>query len=825
MKHWFLLNTYQPNEDLPVVHLLAVDPLDGRKVTFIIQGFKFRFFIPVKTMVYAAHCTNFATFDNNYTDLSLTGIKLVRVLFNKKSQKDSAKKIFKSNNIPVYQSDIDHSLAFRLDRNLKRWFIISSDSLMVSYQDINGVLDKDVVSADDVIFKMGCLDIETNLEEVVSVAFTNEYVNTPLINHRICFYHLGDEISNSFLHKIYKTIIYPKKLLDEEKLIINTFTDLSECHILMSYNEDFDVPFLLKRATKLGIDKELIQKIASIPIFCMMKCYAEHFNYTDFIKLKLTLKYIHWFKQDIIKLLPKTLQNYEPDSLGRKYIEYRSKQKGTDAAGLDSKSLAFYNASDTLDMIALRDTVSMTGFLDIWCYNGLNQISDSFVHTKRLDAPALFFLNLNNVRAHNKVYKFKEKMEGAFAFKPISGLHHYTMKIDFSRFYSTIIRGERLSPERFIDPKFIPFMDILPDGTKTDKPFMFLTAFAEFLAKNRDITELQASLTSDKREETILRSKAKVQKEMNSGLWGYIAQESSRFYHIEIKKTILKRSREFIKGYGEYYKSQGYDILNGFTDAIDIKLKETNNQSPYEIIEIGNSWLKDKCEALGWDIVLEAKPELIASASIFHGKLHYAQHVIWRFGDELFERKELLIRGMAVIRSDYALIGRELQRELLEIVLTEEDYLEKSKIIYKEYYDKTIHILHVEQNRMEEISKPTKFREKLRSYKKGTYKYLAASAKAWNIWQDETIKPGDKPFAIPLKKGWIYNPARNVKFSRWLVFHSADPIEWDKVRIDKTELLDISLRNRALTVLEHVGVSYPDLLLWERGVVQQELVY
>ncbi|MCP6718878.1 MAG: hypothetical protein KJI71_01420 [Patescibacteria group bacterium] len=832
MKHWFLLNAYQPNEDLPEIRLLAVDPKNGEKVTFRIQGFKFRFFIPDSEMVHASRLSNFTSFDNNQIDYSLMGTILVKALFKKESQKKSTKKIYKSNNIPVYQSDVSHCLAFRLDRNLKRWFTISSDSLMVSYQDIDGVLDKDIIPSDDIAFnyRMGYLDIETSNERVLSVAFTDEHITTPLIDHAVQFYHIQGEEIRTIGHNIYQALIYPKKIVTEEDLIIQSLTGLSECHILMSYNEDFDVPFLLKRAKKLGIDKKLIEKIAHIPTFCMMKCYAEHFDYHDFVKLKLTFKYIHWFKQDAIKLLPELLQNYDSDSMSRKYIEYRSKQKGTDAAGLDSKSLAFYNSSDTLDMIALRDAVSMTSFLDIWRFNGLNQTSDSYVHTKRLDIPALFFLNLNNVRATDKTYKHKEKMAGAFAFETISGLHYHTMKIDFSRFYSTIIRGERLSPERFINKKFVPFMDILPDGTKSDKPFMFLTAFAEFLAKSRGKTELQADLAVDKKEETILRAKAKVQKTMDSGFWGYISQESSRFYRLEIKRTILERSREFIKGYGEYYKSQGYKVLSGFTDSIDIKLRDMDEKTPYDIAAIGNKWLEDKCKSLGWDIVLIAKPEVVASASIFHGKLHYAQRIIWRYGDQGYHRNELLIKGMAVIRSDYALLGRELQRELLEIVLTDQNYLKKSKKIYKEYYDKTIRILHVDQDKMEEVAKPTKFREELDKYKKGSYKFLASSAKAWNIWQSKTefpydvIKPGDKPFAIPLKKGWVYNPARNVKFTRWLVFQSAEPIEWNKVRIDKTALLDVGLRNRALTVLEHINVSYPDLLLWERGEVQQELV-
>lgn len=820
MSIYLLVNVYQSyyNDDSATIYFIAKNIETREKIKFQVNDFKHRFFVR------AVDEPNISITENQWT---MMHEPLVTVTFDSYTDLKNGKFKYQSRDIPIFQQ-INHVMQFMAVKNIKRFFRLDQLRNVVKSDDIHGILDKDIPPIEN-MFNATWLDVEQWIEgkflqrdiddgihKVISVAIAEDF--------DLCeVYHCMEGSVKKQKHRIYGTILQPIGFSREYEMLYELIERLATYDIVYVYYQPYDIPAIKNRARKLGIPAHVIDKLNWFQQLDVM----EAFDNNDKVKLKDTFKYIHWFKRKVVKLLPEHLQLYPEDCVGTRYINGRTTQSGGQVTTMSNDSLVFYNASDVLDMMALEKPVSVNIFKDIWMFNGLIQIFDSYNHMSKLDPIAIHFLNLNSVRVPMPEKNTKRDKEGAYSHPPKKGLHRNVVKIDFSRFYSGIIRGENLSPERFIDPNFVPFMRIKPDGNVSDKPFMFLTELAGFLADNRNVSEANAEKAKTDDEKQFWKSKAKVEKTMNSGVWGYISNESCRFYRFEIKSTILDRSRHFIMGFIDFYESIDYSVLNGFTDSVDVQLKEGDDV--YKLAERGNEWLIEECERLGYIIPITAKPETIADPALFLEKQNYALNVVWVEGmdnDARLEQSFLQVKGLATIRSDVSVAVRDLQRELMETIFNNENYLNEGK----KYYNEKINEIKTYMETLEEsslsremVARPLKFKEELDHYiedKKdinGNYranpkKYQAVAARTWNMTYPESeIQAGDKPFGFKIVGKYWFN---GIATTRWLIYNDETKIEWNKVQIDKKEILK-DARSKAHMILGALGISIDEMVLWE----------
>ena len=821
MSIYLLVNAYQNyyNDDSATIYFIAKNIETQKKIKFEVRDFKHRFFVRSQDLEYET---------KNEDQRTLLGEKLTTLYFNSYSELKTAKYNYQSKNIPIYQQ-INHVMQFMAIKNIKRFFRLNNGSSVVRSDEIEGILDKDIPFVDDKFFKAGWLDVEQWIEgkfhqrdiddgihKVISVAIADDFNECKI-------YHCLDSRVNPQKHKLYNTQLTPIGYDTEYNMMLDLINTLGSYDIIYIYYQKYDIPAIKNRARKLNIPYNVIDKLNWFQQIDVM----EAFDKNDRVKLKDTFKYIHWFKPKAVPLLPEELQKYPNESFGTKYINMRSTQSGGQVTSMSPNELIFYNASDVLDMMALEKPVSVNIFKDIWMFNGLLQIFDAYNHMSKLDPIAIHFLNLNNVRVPMPERNTKRDKEGAYSHPPTKGLHRNVVKIDFSRFYSGVIRGENLSSEIFIDEEFEPFMTIKPDGNVSDKPFMFLTEMAGFLAENRNVSEANAEKAETKDEKMFWKSKAKVEKTMNSGLWGYISNENCRFYRFEIKSKILDRSRHFIKGFIDFYESIGYDVLNGFTDSVDVQLKEGDDV--YELAERGNQWLIEECKRLGYVIPITAKPETIADPALFLEKQNYALNVVWTEGmanDERLENSFMQVKGLATIRSDVPIAIRDLQRELMETIFNNENFLEMGKKYYKDKINEIkTHIETIENNLLsrEMVARPIKFKEDVEHYiqdkpdvngrpRANPKKYQAVAAKTWNeSFPNNPIEAGDKPFGFKIvNKYWM----NGVPTTRWLIYNDDTKINWKEVTIDTKEILK-DARAKAHMIFSALGVNIDEMILWE----------
>lgn len=821
MSIYLLINAYQSRYQAndATIYFIAKNIQNGKKRKFQVNDFKHRFYVRSQDL------NEKTTDENQYT---LLGEKLTTLYFNSLSELKSKRYELQAKNIPIYQQ-IDHVMQFMAVKNIKRLFHLSNLNKVVRSDDMKGILDKDIPYVDDGIFKSTWLDVEQWIEgkfhqkdidegkhKVISVAFAED-------QNKCEIFHCLDDRPSKQIHKLYNTELVPVQFQSEKAMLRSLIERLAKYDIVYIYYQRYDIPAIRNRAIALGLSYQVIDKLNWFQQIDVM----EAFDKNDRVKLKDTFKYIHWFKPKAVSLLPKELQSYPNDSLGTRYINMRSTQSGGQVTQMSSQELIFYNASDVLDMMSLEKPVSVNIFKDIWMFNGLIQIFDAYNHMSKLDPIAIHFLNLNNVRVPMPERNHKRDKEGAYSHPPTKGLHRNVVKIDFSRFYSGVIRGENLSPEVFINKDFEPFMTIKPDGNVSKEPFMFLTEMAGFLADNRNVSEANAEKAETKEEKMFWKSKAKVEKTMNSGLWGYISNENCRFYRFEIKSTILDRSRHFIKGFINFYESIGYDVLNGFTDSVDVQLKKGDDV--YELAERGNQWLIEECKRLGYVIPITAKPETIADPALFLEKQNYALNVVWTEGmanDERLDNSFMQVKGLATIRSDVPIAIRDLQRELMETIFNHENFLEMGKKYYQEKINQIKNYIETIKNNFlsrEMVARPIKFKEDVEHYiqdkpdvngrpRANPKKYQAVAAKTWNeAFPGNEIEAGDKPFGFKIINKYFIE---GTPTTRWLIYNDDKKIDWSKVKIDSNEILK-DARSKAFMIFSALGVDIDDMILWE----------
>jgi len=746
----------------------------------------------------------------------------------------------------IHQADVLYPTAFMVWIGLKRFFYLENAALLammgddhgseIDYRQIKPVADEDVPAERRFIFKhrVAYVDIEV-LPKEGSVSFIDvEKAEEPVHVVSVVIRGEDKDVERVFLltsdrrlvkhgttmrHKFYDVDCEILFVANEREMLLALDKTLAEVTVVSFWNFKFDVPYLTKRAQKLGVRLDFLREAM---IFDAMIAFSKYQRIDSYQKLKSVFDFLQKFRASEFEKLPPQFRT----EIGKRYIDARRSQSGssaiTDVRSGKVAEYLFYSFSDVLDMWALDEVCGTDSFLGLIDAIGLADPLDVFMHSSTLDPVHLFFAMRHKVASPSKIRDRKEEViRGAIVFEPKVGLHENVLVLDISHYYPSIILSKEVSPENVPGRENNPRMF---DGQ------FFLVAFMERMLKLRYHYEALRDATDDPILKDRYAKEAWRVKTLTSGEWGYIASERNRYYAGHVKRIILEESRRGIQRIADFVKTQGVELIGGDTDSVFVQiLGEATVERIRSLEQAINAMLDDYCREQGYTQKIKLKAEKLGGRMLITRKKRYAMMIVWKQGDaeiKPLEQGKLYVKGLDLVRGDTPLVAKHLQQRILDKILKED--VESALSFFVDYYHsiekKARELRKNGKNKdtefIESIAVPINFKAELESYKKGTsFHTYAKSASVWNErFPDEQIGARTKCFVVYFTD--TYDQA--YRGLDRVVFTNSALVDWSKFEIDVRKHFEIAVIRKVSLLFDSVGYDEDKLLSRIAGTVGAE---
>ncbi|MEM3673319.1 MAG: DNA polymerase domain-containing protein [Candidatus Bathyarchaeia archaeon] len=260
---------------------------------------------------------------------------------------------------------------------------------------------------------------------------------------------------------------------------------------------------------------------------------------------------------------------------------------------------------------------------------------------------------------------------GAIVLSPEPGLHENIAVLDFAAMYPNIMITYNLSPDTYVSPKEpIPPCGVYEAPEVKHKfrkePAGFYKEVLSYLINVRnEIRSRMKALSVGSVEYRVLDARQKAVKVITNASYGYAGWVGARWYIKPVAEAATAWGRHTILTTIEIAKKLGLKVVYGDTDSIFIKHEPDKVEKFSREIE----------EKLG----LEIKPDKVYTRIFFtEAKKRYAG---------LLPDGRLDIVGLEVIRGDWAVVAKNVQEKVLEIVLKEQSPKKAAKFVQQFVYE------------------------------------------------------------------------------------------------------------------------------------------
>ncbi|MBC7712396.1 MAG: DNA polymerase II [Rhizobacter sp.] len=268
--------------------------------------------------------------------------------------------------------------------------------------------------------------------------------------------------------------------------------------------------------------------------------------------------------------------------------------------------------------------------------------------------------------------------KGGFVLNPKVGIHPNVLVMDFKSLYPTVIQTFMIDPLSRFHKEVNPLTT--PVGLKFSRTDHILPGKIHELLERRS--------QAKKEKNTNLSQAVKIL--MNS-FYGVMGSSGCRFYQEDLPDGITGSGQWILKTVIEFLENRGFNVLYGDTDSLFVQLpdiEDYDGQAKKLVGEV-NTFLTDKLKK---DFEVESKLEIqydkffqtliltSARGNEEGAKKRYAGLAIKNIDGKVVE--EMVLTGMEYVRSDWSLLARNFQYELVRRVFKGEDI--------QEYIDETL---------------------------------------------------------------------------------------------------------------------------------------
>ena len=486
----------------------------------------------------------------------------------------------------------------------------------------------------------------------------------------ISFY--GEKFEKVFLWKKFKTDLKYVEFVDGEEELIEKFKETIEHYrpdILTGYfSDEFDMPYIKTRAERykikidIGLDhSELkvkhgrttvssITGLTHLDIFkFIVKTMGGSFD-TEAYSLNNTAKeLLNEKKLDVDLDGMSVIWDKTPAQLGE-FCEYN----------LHDSVLTYKLCKKLLPNI--MELVKIIG-LPIYDINrmGFSQLVESYLLKQAYNFKEI----APNKPHHDEIRQRRmQTYKGGFVYEPKPGLYSDIVVFDYRSLYPTIISSHNIGPETINCDCCREKAKVAPTENKKEiywfctKKKGFIPLMIEDLIKRRMrikeiIKERKPSPLLDAREHSL--------KLLANSFYGYLGFFGARWYSIECARATTAWGRFYIHNVINKAEGAGFKVLYSDTDSVFLTLDGKTKEAADKFAEKINLELPGLME-LGYEGFYTRGIFVSAKAGEFGAKKKYAL---------LTEEGALKIRGFETVRRNWSFIAKEVQEQVLNIILKE----------------------------------------------------------------------------------------------------------------------------------------------------------
>ncbi|MEM4264098.1 MAG: DNA-directed DNA polymerase [Candidatus Woesearchaeota archaeon] len=493
---------------------------------------------------------------------------------------------------------------------------------------------------------------------------------SPDVNPIVMIGLYGDNFKRVITWKKFKAEDYVE-FVNSEADVLDRFKELIEelsPDIIAGYFSDgFDFPYIKARANKYRLKLDLGLDYSELTVSGKGQSTAQITGIVHFDVFKFIRKAIHkTLKTDVF-----TLDAVAEEILGEKKldVDMENLAKVWDAGDERLNDYVKYNLHDaklTYDLaikmwpnvLELVKTIGLPLF-------SLNRMSFSqFVewYIMRQVKP-LREIAPNKPGYHEQMARMARRLKGAFVFEPKPGLYKDIIVFDYRSLYPTIIASHNISPGTFnctcCEGKNKAPIDMM-DVWFCTKKRGFASAIIEDLITRR--ARIKKMLKENK-DDVLLNARSWALKDLANAFWGYMGFSAARWYSVECAESILGWARYYIKNVISKAQEAGFTVLYSDTDSVFITLGNKTRDDAMKFVE------KINLELPG---VMEMEYQGFYPSGIFvstkggegGAKKKYAL---------IDERQSVKIVGFETVRRNSSFIAKDVQRDVLNIILKEGD--------------------------------------------------------------------------------------------------------------------------------------------------------
>ncbi|MBU3907383.1 MAG: DNA-directed DNA polymerase, partial [Nanoarchaeota archaeon] len=435
--------------------------------------------------------------------------------------------------------------------------------------------------------------------------------------------------------------------------------------ILTGYFSDgFDLPYLRARAQKLGV-KLSLGLDESQPSFSrgrVLTAKLSGITHVDLFRF-IETAYSQYLQSETLSLneVSKELLNEEKHEFGKQL-----KKGMTISTEEEWQNFFAYNLQDSVLTYKLFEKLwyDMSEFCKVIqeplfnvTRNGMSQLVELYLLHNLIK-----FNEIPEKRPlHNEISERMTlgKYEGAFVFRPTPGLYNNLAIFDFTSMYASVIVTYNLSKSTFLEKKEKNALEVDLGKSKAyfSKEKGFFPALLEEIIKKRK----QFKTEFKKSPSPILKARSNAFKLIANAAYGYQGFFGARYYCREAAASTAALARKNILEVIEKIKKAGYEVIYSDTDSIALLLGKKTKQNVLDLLKKINSELPGIME-LDLEEFYKRGIWVAKRTGEFGAKKKYAL---------LDEKGKLKIRGFETVRRDWCSLARELQNQILKLILNE----------------------------------------------------------------------------------------------------------------------------------------------------------
>lgn len=239
--------------------------------------------------------------------------------------------------------------------------------------------------------------------------------------------------------------------------------------------------------------------------------------------------------------------------------------------------------------------------------------------------------------------------KGAIVLEPSVGLHDRVAVLDFSAMYPSLMVKYNISPDTLVERAGEDVFEVPEVGHhfRTNPPGLYKIVLSQLIASRQAAKREAAKTPRGTPEHKILKAREKATKVITNATYGYAGWAGSRWYSREVAESAAALGRDTINKSIDLAKELGLKVLYGDTDSLFVEYKET----------LVNQFIKEIYRNLGLEINLG---QLYKRILFTEAKKKYAG---------LLDDGVLDVVGMEAIRGDWSNLARNVQNEVLKLVL------------------------------------------------------------------------------------------------------------------------------------------------------------